>query len=243
MAAYTTVTLEALQTALTDRVDGSVYWEAEESRLAWNETLALWNLLTGRWRRTVTIDLVANQTAYDLPSTLLYGMRVATQGLPVWLTSLVELDLAVPLWRSARTTDGGSIPARAWFWAPVSLTQIALYPTPAANLTNGMTVEGVSATPVLVEAADTLDLAEEDQDPLEDFALHLLAFKEGGMRWAATLPAFDALLTVAAEINGTLKAHLPYRRFAGLDRRKDLARSQRAQNRIPLIAATVEPDR
>jgi hypothetical protein len=235
--AYQTTTLADLQAALLDRTDQTPYWVAEESRLAWNEALALWNLLTGRWRTALTLDLVAGQTDYTIPATLLYGARLSSQCQPLYSASIAEFDLTDPAWRTRRTTDGGAVPTRPFFWAPVSLVQLSLYPTPAAALTGGLVLDGVAATPVLVNPTDYLDLADEDRNPLENFVLHSLAYKEGGSRFSATGDAFKDLLVFAAEVNGVLKTSAPYRRMAGLDRRRDLYLTKGVPSRIPQVAA------
>lgn len=236
---YQTTTLADLQAALVARTDSTPYWEAEESRLAWNEALALWNLLVGRWRTSATLDLIANQTDYTVPSLLLYSARLSSLGQPLFSASRAEFDLTDPAWRSRLTTDGGPVPTRPFFWCPVSLTQVSLMPTPAAALAGGLTIDGLAATPVLVNPTDYIDLAEEDQHHLETFVLHTLSFKEGGQRWAATSDALPDLLAFATEINGVLKTSAPYRRMAGLDRRRDLYVTKDNPNQIPALTASL----
>lgn len=217
---YQTTTLEAFRTALTRRWDASVFWTAEEARLAINEVLRDWNLLTGRWRRRVTVATGALDPVVLLPSTLVFGMRVRVGTLPVWPTSVTELDFSRTTWRLEHTASGGAVPTRPYFWAPESLARIVIWPATAG--VSSIEVDGVAATPILVEDADYVDLGEEILDLLADAALHVLAFKEGGPRWRQTRPYWQAFLQAAAEENTLLKAHQKYRRWAGLDRRRDL---------------------
>ena len=213
---YTTTTLADLQTLMAQRWDSVVFWTAEEARLALNEALREWNLLTGRWRITVTLSVLAATPEIALPGVLSYGMRVTTAaGLPLHPTSVVELDLGEPQWR----LQTGPTPQ---LWAPVSLTQIAIWPAAAADTPNALRCDGVMATPVLVFPTDTVDLGEEIIDVIADMALHVAAFKEAGDRWRATRPYFEAFLQAAADENSLLKTHQAYRRWAGLDRRRDL---------------------
>jgi hypothetical protein len=74
---------------------------------------------------------------------------------------------------------------------------------------------------VLIFGSDVVDLGEEIIDVVVDMALHVAAFKEAAHRWRATRPYFDVFLAAAAEENSLLKTHQRYRRFAGLDRRRD----------------------
>jgi len=235
--AYTTVTLADLKVEMADRTDGSLFWSAEEARLALNEALRLWNLLTGRWRRTILLSTVINQIEYTLPSTLTYGMRVAYQTSPLQPSNYWDLDLGRPAWRNETTTSGGDVPTVPTLWAPLSLTQIGIWPADAAAVVNALSVDGVSDTPVLLQDADTVDLGEEDQDYLVDFALHVVAFKEAGPRWRATVPFFRGLLQAAAEENGRLKANQAFRRYAGLDQRRTFQPARGVPTQIDALAS------
>jgi hypothetical protein len=232
---YLTTTLADLKIVMVQRWDQVVFWTAEEARLALNEALREWNLLTGRWRTRVTLDVAANNPEIDLPASMTYGMRVTTAaGSPLTPTSLLELDLALPPWRLQTTVSGG--PTVPTLWAPLSLTRIAIWPTYPSVSVAALVVDGVLRTPVLVLDADTVNLGDEIIDIVVDMALHVAAFKEAGARWRATRPYFDAFLQAAAEENSLLKQNQAYRRFAGLDRRRDLQPTTGAPNQLQGVA-------
>ena len=219
---YTTTTLATLKTGMEERYDGSIFWSEEEARLAINEALREWNLLVGRWSTSVTLSTGAGVVEYATGATLLYNARVKVAGVPLIVASTLEMDLARPTWRGETTASGGDVPTLPVHWAPISLQRIAIWPATAAAGVNNLIVSGVAATPVLVEDGDTVDLGEELHDPLLDFALHIAAFKEGGARWQATMPYMVEFLKMAAQENSLLKASKAFRRFAGLDRNRDL---------------------
>lgn len=220
---YTAVNLATLKIGMTERWDGSVFWTGEEARLAINEALRDWNLLTGRWRTRVTLSTSAGNPEVALGASMTYGMRVTlSTGAPLHPTSTLELDLGRPTWRRETTTSGGDVPTAPLLWAPQSLQRIVIWPATIGAGTNNLLADGVSATPVLVEDADTIDLGQELHDILLGYALHVAAFKEGGGRWRATLPDVSAFLKSAADENGLLKSSQAFRRAAGLDRRRDL---------------------
>lgn len=226
---YTTTTLADLQALMAQRWDQVVFWTAEEARLALNEALREWNLLTGRWRRRVTLAVQAATPEVTLPGVLTYAMRVTTlAGAPLHPTSILELDLGEPQWRAQLGSPQ--------LWAPVSLTQIAIWPVPPADLPEALRCDGVMATPVLVAPDDHVDLGEEIIDVLTDMALHVAAYKEAGDRWRATRPYFEAFLQAAADENALLKTNQRFRRFAGLDRRRDLQPSTGAPNQLQGLA-------
>ena len=228
---YATTSLTDLQTHMAQRWDQVVFWTAEEARLALNEALREWNLLTGRWRRRAALSALAGTPEVTLPGVLTYAMRVITteEGTPLHPTSIVELDLGEPQWR----LQTAAVPR---LWAPVSLTQIAIWPSYPVDMPLGLQCDGVMATPVLVFPPDTVNLGEEIIDVVTDMALHIAAFKEAGDRWRATRPYFEAFLQAAAEENSLLKQHQAYRRFAGLDRTRDLAPTTGAPTQLQGVA-------
>jgi len=226
---YQTTTLTMLQALMVQRWDQVVFWTPEEARLALNEALREWNLLTGRWRTTVLLSVTAAVPEVALPGVLTYAMRLTTAaGAPLVPSSILELDLAEPQWRR-QTVAPGATPV---LWAPVSLTQIAIWPCYPTTLANALRCDGVLATPVLTGPLDVVDLGEEIIDVVCDMALHVAAFKEAGDRWRATRPYFEAFLQAAADENSLLKTHQAYRRWAGLDRRRDLQPSTGAPNQV-----------
>jgi hypothetical protein len=234
--AYQAVTLEDLRKAIAAKRDGILQWTPEEERLAINEALRLWNLLTGRWRRRASQNTGVGTVEYTLPSTMVYGMRVVVSGTPLAVASTTELDLMRPSWRSETVASGGDVPTAPTVWVPISLLRIAIWPAMNSVVVNGLQVDGVSATPILSEPGDFVDLGQELFDHLLNLVLHLLAFKIGGQTWKATLPAFQRFLQAAAEENGVLKANQKFRRWAGLNRRVDLQKAKGESTQLDLIA-------
>lgn len=237
--AYSVVTLSELKKRISAKRDAILQWTPDEERLAINEALRFWNLLTGRWRRRASQNTGIGTVEYDLPSTLTYSMRVVVNNVPLTIGSVVELDLNRPTWRSETVASGGDVPTTPIIWAPISLQRIAIWPAMNSVVVNGLQVDGVSATPVLVEDGDFVDIGEEFLDLLLNFCLHLLAFKTGGPTWSATLPFYRSFLAAAAEENGVLKANQKFRRWAGLDRRRDLQRSKGEPTQLDQIASNL----
>jgi hypothetical protein len=233
---YTTTTLADLQAFMAQRWDQVVFWTPEEARLAINEALREWNLLTGRWRTRVTVAVTGGDPEVALPSVLSYAMRVTTAaGWPLIPTSVSELDLGHPTWRGETTASLGA-PGAPLVFAPVSLTRLAIWPTLPVTTPAALVVDGVLRTPVLVLPTDPVDVGEEIVDVLVDFALHVAAFKEAGDRWRATRTYFEAFLQAAADENSLLKTHQAYRRWAGLDRRRDLQPTTGAPTQLQGVA-------
>lgn len=239
---HTTVTLADLKVSLQQRWDGEAFWTEEEARLALNESLRDWNLLTGMWRRRLTLSTAAANPELALGATMTYGMRVRlSTGQPLHPTSTLELELGRPTWRLETTASGGAVPTAPLLWAPQSLQTIVIWPATALIGVNNLLVDGVSNTPVLDQDGDTVDLDDSLIDTLVDFALHVAAFKEAGPRWRATRDYFQNFLQAAGEENGLLKTNQKYRRWAGLDRRRDLQPAKGAATQIDGLPAAVAP--
>ena len=234
---YSRFTLEDLRSRLAAKREDRVQWTPEEERLVINEALRFWNLLTQRWRRRITMDTVSSQVEYTLPSTLLSPLRISISAVPLTLSSLIEIDLMRPTWRSETVASGGTVPTTPLLWMPISLLRVGIWPATNSAVVGGLVADGVAVTPVLTEGGDTLDLGEEHLEVLLNCVLHLLTFKVGGATFQATLPAYQTFLQAAAEENGRLKANQAFRRWAGLDRRRDLQQVKRVATRLDPLAA------
>jgi hypothetical protein len=216
---YQAITLSAARLRLQQRYEGKPFWDNEQARLAINEALRFYNLLTGRWHGRESITTVTTLAyLYSTSASMLYRMRMTFNGYPVHSTSREGLNDLRRSWRAESTTTGGEVPTRPLFWAPVSLRSFYLWPTDAAG-SNTLLIDGVATTPVLVDDADYVDLGDDDLTILLGYALHVLTFSKGGAVFANTLPLYRAFLAAAAEENGVIKTSMTYRRAMGLDHR------------------------
>lgn len=198
--AYAAVTLSTLQTRLNDRLETSAFYTTAELTLAINEALRVWNLYTGTWRRRVTHVLQPTSDNYfALPQTIVFPMRMEVNGTPMAKSSLTDLDNGQPGWEGQSIGDAG-VPTSPQVWAPASLTLIAYWPR-VVNATFTVTVDGVSATPVLSGSSDNIDLNEARHNILLGYAKHYLNFKRGSAELQQSGPALQAMLLAAAEEN------------------------------------------
>ena len=68
-----------------------------------------------------------------------------------------------------------------------------------------VTVDGVAATPILVNGSDTIDLNESRHGVLLDYAKHYLTLKRGGAEMQQSASALQAMLVAAADENALFK--------------------------------------
>jgi len=215
------VTLTEFCAQLRERFDGVPFWTSQNELLAINESLRCWNMLTGTWRSRWTFETdTPNETPwYALPGCVTLATRVTWNGIPLELSSIDDLDMGRVGWEGEATsmhaTDPG-IPARPLCWAPAGVALIAIWPYDTGGC-NALVVDGVTKTPVLCRADDFVDIGQEDFHALLGYALHVLAFKEGGARFKHSMSLYKAFIAAAAERNSRLKTSSVFRKILGLD--------------------------
>lgn len=213
--AYQQVTLAQLQQALADRYESVPFWTAEDARLALNEGLKLWNVATGFWKQPVTKGVVPNDPYVAVTGSLVQATRVRYNGQPLEKASLADFNYGLHNWRGTTTATTGA-PSRPVYWAPVSLSLLAIYPADA-GFGNSLLIDGVRATPLLVLPADYVDLGQEEHDVLLGYALHVLSFKQPAGAVAKTYGGWQGLLRAAAQRNRQFAASAFYRQVMGLN--------------------------
>lgn len=232
---YQQVTLSQLKVLMQQQWDASAFWTDEEARRAINEALRIYNLFTGFWKRRVPpIPTVAGQVFYAVPGTLTVNLRMTFNLLSMTIGSLSEYDNGRPNWQAESTTDGGDVPTRPKAYIPVGLATFAIWPRDAVG-GGSLLLDGVAATPVLLADGDFLDLGQEEITILLGEALHIVAFKERGRRWAATAVKHTAFLAACADRNKRLATNAYFRKYLGLDQEKTRRPERRADAPSPPV--------
>jgi hypothetical protein len=229
---YTTTQVVA---QLAARYEGAAFWTAAEALRAINLSLRTWNSLTGVWRTSVTVSAppASEDHLVPLPGSLMYRTRVTIAGRPLTPISRFELNRIRPNWVNEYTDSGGGIPTQIDWWAPAGLYIIRIWP--GNRVATDLLVGGVSATPVLVNPGDFINIGEDDLGPILDEALHILTFKQGGLRFTVSIPLHQAMLREAADRNAILAMNEKFRQFMGLDRNRSY-RPGHAPEGAPSIA-------
>lgn len=213
---YQQQTLSDIRDTLKAKYESVPFWSDEQARLAINEALRVWNMLTGMWRGSLDMVTLANDPWHPLSGSVTRHTRVLYNGIALGQTSMFSMDHHRPTWENDRTDDGGSIPTVPKLWMPGGLQLIAIWPADAVG-NHTLTVEGVVTTPILTNDTDFIDIGEEEFDTLLGYALHYLTFKEGGVRFEATMPLYQAFLAAAGLKNERLKRSDTYRKVLGTD--------------------------
>lgn len=208
--AHVQVTWATLRARLDERIDSSQHWVDAEKLIAMNDTLKLLNLLTGLWRRRVTVTFTPAGDPYlPLTSTMTWPMRMElADGTFVEKTSIPVADLAIPGWEGQTTADGGDVPTIVTSWMPRGLQFLTVWPRPIVN--TGLVFDGISETPVLAADGDFIDIDQGQLDVLLGCAAHFLTFKDGGPLFEATVVDFEALVLMAGDLNEEIRSSAIY---------------------------------
>lgn len=226
--AYATITLAEFLLRLEERYESAPYWTPDEGRYALNESLRVWNMLVAAWRKKETMAVAANAVWITLPGALSFAARAEWNGVPLEQTSLFDYDTGRPRWEGERTTSGSPVPPTPTHWAPAGVFRLALWPALGSG-SGTLMVDGLRATPVLRGLSDTVDINTTDLRVLLGYALHYLAFKQGGKFWQSTRTYYQEFIAAALEQNARLRLSAYFRRMMGLDLDKD----QRPIRRLP----------
>jgi hypothetical protein len=213
------LTLADLQADLKASWDSSPFWTDAEATRYINHALRFWNLLTGFWKETVLVSTPNPVSPYvPLPGALTFGMQViwGATSKPLQLSGLFDLDMGRPRWEEETTASGGEIPTIPTLWCPSGMKELVIWPQDA-TMDQPLLIDGVAATPVLVNPGDFIDLGDQDAGPILDFALHVAAFKRGQGAMSSTALRLQAFLQAARAQNGRLAYSLVFRKALGLD--------------------------
>jgi hypothetical protein len=200
-------TLEEFEDDLTFLVgDDSTFWQREEKDFAANESLRVWQAMTGEF--PATAFLTANgDVYYDVPRQLVSVQRVLFEGNPLAQTSLAELDYGSPGWEGTAGTPTS--------WAPIGLNLFALSPAPASG---NIVVEGLAELETLVGPSATVTFMDDVLSSLEAYGHHYLVFKEGGQEFKAAQDGLQHVTEAGAVRNQEILTTDFYRAYKGLQR-------------------------
>lgn len=217
---YASVTLATLRARLQERYDATPFWSTADANDLINEALRWFNLYTGFWRGTVTIQTIAGSPFLQVSGSLTYRTRVFAAGNQLTPSSIVQLYRARPNWRTQTTASGGSVPTTLNSWAPIGLSTVAIWPADAAGGTT-VSIDAVKITPTLTADGQFVDLGTEELDLLLDEALWGLSFKRPSVM-AALKPGHIRFLQGCLARNNQLRASSYFREALGLDQEQRL---------------------
>jgi hypothetical protein len=214
--AYTQITLAQLQAYFYEQVGGNqAFWRPNEVTAILQESLRVFNVLTGFWRGRVDGGLTAaGAVYYAVPAGLSYILRVEINGQQLESSSLWDLDYGRPGWENEVCVAGQQPNS----FAPVGTNLFALWP---ASLAGGesIKIDGVVAAPML-SAVGTINLGQDELESILDYAQHVAQFKEGGQEFEASQESLKEFLKEAGERNGVLCQSAKFRTWMGLSDQK-----------------------
>lgn len=214
--AYATETLESLRQQVETRWEGSAFWTTEDADDALGMVCRVWQAATGRWPGVAAVPGVPYDP-YVSAGTLTVVTAVRYQEIPLTRTSVAELSHMRPNWRAETPGSAAGVPGRPWYWAPVGLNAVAVWPVPTVPFS--LLLSGWARPPLhtTVTPSASVDLPVDLVGVLVDAAAWWGAGKSGAARqqqfgWAWTA-LLDALLPAA--VYDTWKA--PFRAWSAVE--------------------------
>jgi len=210
--AYQQISLAQLQSYFYEQVgENQRFWRPDEVTGILQESLRVFNVLTGFWRGRLSGGLtVASQVYYPVPAGFSYILRIELNGRQLESSSLWDLDYGQPGWEG---TTG--LPVA---FAPVGMNQFALWPQSAVG-GESLEIDGVVTAPVL-SAIGFVNLGQDELETILDYAQHIAQFKEGGQEFEASQESLKEFLKEAGQRNGILMTSSKFRGYMGLTDRK-----------------------
>lgn len=175
-------TLAELRAKVLGRLDdNSGLHVTEEVDWVINECLRTVALATGFYRVTVTRPnfTVAGRLVYDTPEGIVVPLSMVLDGRLLQRISLARLARLRRNWVTDTTESRG----RVEYWAPIGIGKFVISPKDARG-GREISITGLAAPPLLVNATDTMALENEYVEIITEYAVHRLPLKEGGKIFA-----------------------------------------------------------
>lgn len=214
--AYSQVTLVQLRSYFYEQVGGNTaFWRTAEVDRILQESVRVFNCLTGFWRARVDMGLTtAGQVWYTTPPGMTYLLRVEINLTPMGSSSLWDLDYGQPNWEQ-EVAEPGTLPK---VFAPAGVNLFALWPASNAG-GESLIVQGVVSAPILTTVG-SIDLGQSELETILDYAEHIAQFKEGGQEFEASQLLLKSFLKSAGERNAVLMQSSKFRQWMGLTDQK-----------------------
>jgi hypothetical protein len=222
--AYARTTVTQLRSILTERLGGqATFYTQTEIDQALNESLSVWQLLTGEYTAEYSQELAAGSDVITVDTTagnlggvirIRSNVGTATTGAALYPESLFEMDQEI--W--ARQAYGAASSGTPVSWAPLGYDSFVVHPPASTTQTVGiMYMKG--DVRLSLDGTTNLDLGDEEIQKIVEYAHWFLAFKEGlDEAFKNVSPLKDMFLIAARLRNQKLRNTAPFRDYMAMDR-------------------------
>lgn len=210
MAGYTTTTLGTLRTRVRERLLAQ-FWSDTELNIYINESLRVWNILTGYARsnqtKTIGSGSVPFYTITSFTDTGMLVLRIEKGSATLSPITLESLDYLNPTWVVNTATTSS-------FWVHVGQNIVALNPIPTISFS--ATTYYINTMPLPANDADDVQVGEEDIPAIVDYIVFVARLKEGGKEAQEASALFQNFIMQASKYNAKLLKNALFRRVVGL---------------------------
>ena len=187
----------------------STFWTNAEVNDAIDNSLRVWNALTGYFKQSTAKTISGDTIFYDLEANLanhLSLLRIELAGTHLDLLPIEEKDNAEEDWQD--NASGTTVDAM-----PLGLNLVALDPAPSGS--TSYTIVSVRSAELPSGDSANIQIGEEDMAAIVDFATFELSIKEGGQEMADNMKLLENFLLHASKYNSKLNTSSAYRNLLG----------------------------
>lgn len=169
-------TLGDLQQRVYDRLDNNTaLYPLYQVTTEINDALNVIQLFTGFQQTSVDVPgfTVARQLIYQVPTGILFPLRVYYEGRQLEKVSIRSISMRFRSWVTDQSNRGSPVQR----WVPMGLGMFAIHPTDSVG-GNNLQVNGFANLVPLVLPTDTVNIEDEWVSLVENFAAQTLPIKE-----------------------------------------------------------------
>lgn len=195
------LTIADLEAGVLDLLEESrtapKFWTTYETRTAIVEAMNEATLITGEpeVRSNQPFTITANTTFQNMPDGAIALVRVeGPNNVPLFKTSVLALDRSFPGWQNTTDTAPG-------FWFPYGLTKWGVYPQATADVNCVLTYIAFPVTTARpYTGGEAVPFQVEYEEGLREYAQHTCRFKEAGLDFQQSFPAYRKFLSSMQEL-------------------------------------------
>ncbi len=216
--AYARTTIATLRSILTERLGGqATFYTQTEIDQALNESLSVWQLLTGEYTAEYSQKIVEGAAVVVIDTTAApppmgvirirgVDQQGGTSGSALYPISLFEMDQE----NFNRLSATSASPSD---WAPLGYDSFVVHPPASTTQTVGIQYLSGDIR-ISIDGTDYIDLGDEEIQSIVQYSHWFLAFKEGlGEAFANVSPLRELFLLAARLRNQKLRNTAPYRDY------------------------------
>lgn len=191
------------------------FWADAEINWMINESLRVWNVVTGYFKDSQSVTLTFGASNFYSPASFsgegTIILRIETGVTHLDSITLKELNLLSPTWL-------GLVGTSPSYWFHIGLNVVALQPN--ATGTTPITTYYIDTAPIPSSDGSYIQVGEEDMNAIIEYVGFIASIKEGGQELKDATSSLKFFLDAASKYNARVLQTSLYKRILGLPRQQ-----------------------